>query len=238
MKKYTLALTAGLVLATGCIDKTIVSPENAATVDALEGDLTRAGVQTLALGVIAADRAFVRGDATYYQLSAIYARDAYRIEATEPRYVTETITGAPDPGSFAGSGGWTNGYVATRAAISLLTALPGVGGDPGDRRRERCDDWTRTDDEGPRLLSIARASRFARCRDPRRKTTTRFLPSVARRRYSRRSSPFSTARTLPSPQRAGPRRCPSRCPRASPPTAAATRRWPISSSSIGDCVER
>jgi starch-binding outer membrane protein, SusD/RagB family len=126
MKKYTMALTASLVLTAGCIDKTIVSPENAATVDALAGSLTRGGVTTLALGVVAADRAFVRGDATYYQLSAIMARDAYRIEATEPRYVTETITGATDPGSFAGNGGWTNGYVATRAAISLLTALPGV----------------------------------------------------------------------------------------------------------------
>jgi hypothetical protein len=126
MRKYTLALTAGAVLAVGCIDNTIVSPENAPTVDALAGALTRAGVQTLALGVLAADRAFIRNDATYYQLSAIYARDAYRIEATEPRYVSETLTGAADPGSFAGSGGWTNGYVAIRAATSLLTALPGV----------------------------------------------------------------------------------------------------------------
>ena len=87
MKKYTMALTASLVLTAGCIDKTIVSPENAATVDALAGSLTRGGVTTLALGVVAADRAFVRGDATYYQLSAIMARDAYRIEATEPRFV-------------------------------------------------------------------------------------------------------------------------------------------------------
>lgn len=126
MRKYTMALSAGLVLAAGCIDNTVVSPESAATVDALTGPLTRAGVQTLALGVLAADRAFVRGDFAYYQLSAIYARDVYRIEATEPRYVSETLTGAPDPGSFAGSGGWTNGYVAIRAAISLQEALKGV----------------------------------------------------------------------------------------------------------------
>jgi hypothetical protein len=126
MKKYTLTLSATLVLASACIDSTIVSPENQATVDALSGALTRGGVQTLALGVLAADRAFVRGDATYYQLSAIYARDVYRVEATESRYVTETLTGAADPGSFAGSGGWTNGFVATRAATSLLTALPTV----------------------------------------------------------------------------------------------------------------
>src|SRR5215204_3476523 len=119
MKNYTLTLSATLLLASACIDNTVVSPENAATVDALSGALTRGGVTTLALGVLAADRAYVRGDATYYQLSSIYSRDVYRVEATEPRYVTETLTGAADPGSFAGSGGWTNGYVATRAGERL-----------------------------------------------------------------------------------------------------------------------
>src|SRR5215217_4641773 len=125
MKKHTLTLTATLLMASACIDNTIVSPENAATVDALSGALTKGGVTTLALGVLAADRTFVR-DFAYYQETAILARDAYRVEATESRYVTEILTGATDPGSFAGSGGWTNGYVATRAATSLLTALPTV----------------------------------------------------------------------------------------------------------------
>ena len=126
MKKHTFTLSAMLVLASACIDNTIVTPENAATVDALSGALTRGGVQTLALGVLAADRAYIRSTFTYYQGSAILSRDVYRIEATEPRYVTETLTGAADPGSFAGSGGWTDGYVATRAATSLLDALPAV----------------------------------------------------------------------------------------------------------------
>jgi hypothetical protein len=126
MRKYTLALAAGLVLVGGCVDKTIVAPEDSPTVDALTGALTSAGVKTLALGVLAADRALTRGDLTYQVLSEVYARDAYRIDPNEPRYVTETLTGAPDPGSFAGSGGWTNGFVTIRAATSLLEALPGV----------------------------------------------------------------------------------------------------------------
>src|SRR5215217_496916 len=126
MKNYTLTLSATLLLASACIDNTVVSPENAATVDALSGALTRGGVTTLALGVLAADRAYVRSTFTYYQGSAILARDVYRVEATEPRYVTETLTGAADPGSFAGNGGWTDGYVAARAANSLLAALPAV----------------------------------------------------------------------------------------------------------------
>jgi starch-binding outer membrane protein, SusD/RagB family len=124
MRKQLIALTAGLALAAGCVDKTIVYPEGTPTVDALAGDLTAAGVQTLALGVLAADRALVRGDLTYLTLTSIYARDAYRIDPNEPRYVSETLGGQPDPGSFAGGGGWTNGFVTIRAANSLLAALP------------------------------------------------------------------------------------------------------------------
>ena len=124
MRTQLIALTAGLALAAGCVDKTIVYPEGTPTVDALAGDLTAAGVQTLALGVLAADRALVRGDLTYLTITSIYARDAYRIDPNEPRYVSETLGGQPDPGSFAGGGGWTNGFVAIRAANSLLAALP------------------------------------------------------------------------------------------------------------------
>ena len=120
----SLTLAGALGLAAGCVDDTIVSPENAPTVDALAGDLTSAGVQTLALGVLAQDRAFVRGDLTYYILTSIYARDAYRIDPNEPRYVSETLGGQADPGSFAGGGGWTNGFVTIRAANDLLAALP------------------------------------------------------------------------------------------------------------------
>jgi len=68
----------------------------------------------------------VRGDLTYLTLTAVYSRDAYRIDPNEPRYVSETLGGQPDPGSFAGGGGWTNGFVAIRAANSLLDALPGA----------------------------------------------------------------------------------------------------------------
>lgn len=122
MRKYIAAL-AGLVLATGCGDS-IVASENLPTVDAISGSLTQAGVQTLTLGVLANDRALIRGDLTYLVLSEIYARDAFRIDPNEPRYVTETLAGTPDPGGFSGSGGWTNGYVTIRAANSLLEGLP------------------------------------------------------------------------------------------------------------------
>src|SRR5687767_1647931 len=126
MRKPTMALAAGLVLAGGCLDNTIVTPENAPTTDALAGELTSAGVQTLAYGVLANDRTLINGDKSYLVLSAIYARDAYRIDPNEPRYVSETLGSQADPGGVAGSGGWTNGFVTIRAANGLLQALPGA----------------------------------------------------------------------------------------------------------------
>ncbi|MBA3670881.1 MAG: RagB/SusD family nutrient uptake outer membrane protein [Gemmatimonadaceae bacterium] len=125
MRKFTLTLTAGLALASACVDNPIVRPENSPTTEALSGALTQGGVQTLVLGVLAQDRALVR-EIGYSVIPGIYARDVYRIDSNEPRYVSETLGGAPDPGSFAGGGGFTNGFIAIRAAQSLLDALPGV----------------------------------------------------------------------------------------------------------------
>jgi len=123
MRKYTTALTAGLVLAVACKDNPVVPPVDAPTTNAVSGQLTAAGVKTLALGGLANDRNLV-SELSYSKLPEIYARDMYRIDPNEPRYVTETLAGTPDPGSFSGSGGWTNGYVTIRAANTLLAALP------------------------------------------------------------------------------------------------------------------
>jgi hypothetical protein len=124
MKKLSLALSAGLVLAAGC-DTPTVTNENSPTVEALQGALTSAGVQTLALGVLASDRSFVTSF-NYTVQSEIFARNAYRIDPNEPRYVTETLGGTPDPGSFSGSGAFGTGYTTIRSAITLIDALPGA----------------------------------------------------------------------------------------------------------------
>jgi len=126
MRKYTIALTGLLVAAAACADNTVVTPENAPTTDALTGALTTAGVKTLAVGVLAQDRAVVSA-VGYFLFPSIYSRDAYRIDSNEPRFVTETLGGTPDPGSFAAGGSaYTGAFTAIRAATSLLTALPGA----------------------------------------------------------------------------------------------------------------
>ena len=124
MRKYTFALAAGVFLVAGCKDTTAVYPVDQPTSGALSGALTRGGLNTLATGVLAADRATWAGvGSTYPILANIYSRDIIRIDVNEPRYVNETLNGAPDPGSFAGSGGWTPNYVTIRATNTLLQAL-------------------------------------------------------------------------------------------------------------------
>src|SRR5687767_5720117 len=124
MKRYTtIALALATVVGTACKENAATNPIDAPTVDALEGALTRTSLQQLVTGVLGQDRAGF-ATTTVLILSEIFARDAYRIDTSEPRYVNETLGGQPDPGSFAGSGGWTNFYVATRAANNILLAVP------------------------------------------------------------------------------------------------------------------
>lgn len=126
IRKYTLALVVGAAaLSIGCKDNPIVSPTDQPTAEQLTGQpLTRGGLATLATGIMAADRAIYVGVGTTYPVIVnIWAREQVRLDASEPRYVNETLRGAPDPGSFAGGGGWAGAYTAIRAANTVLQAL-------------------------------------------------------------------------------------------------------------------
>jgi starch-binding outer membrane protein, SusD/RagB family len=124
MKRYsTIALAAALAVAAGCKDNPVANPIDAPTVDALSGGLTRTSLQQLVTGALAQDRASANVFA-YAVEAGIWARDVYRIDASEPRFVQETLGGNPDPGSFAGGGAWAGYYTAQRAENNILLALP------------------------------------------------------------------------------------------------------------------
>jgi len=125
MNKYiAFGLAAGVFAVAGCKDSTTVRSVNAPTAEAIAGSLNRTALQALATGVLAQDRSAIATSFTYVVLSGIFARDVYRIDTSEPRYVSETLGGQPDAGSFAGGGGFTDFFVAIRAANNLLLALP------------------------------------------------------------------------------------------------------------------
>lgn len=121
MKRYLgIALAAGVAVA-ACKDNPTAAPIDAPTTDAIK-TLTPTTLQQLAIGVTGQDRAAFATTAVL-TLPAILARDVYRIDASEPRYVNETLGGQADPGSFAGGGGFAAFYTAARAANNVLVAL-------------------------------------------------------------------------------------------------------------------
>jgi hypothetical protein len=124
MRKFAAFAIAAVVTA-GCKDNPQVNPVDAPSVTALQGALTRTSLQTLATGVLAQNRSAV-SDITFYILAGIYARDVYRIDASEPRYISETLGGQPDPSSFAGGRGWAPFYTSVRAENTLIGAVPGA----------------------------------------------------------------------------------------------------------------
>ncbi|MEO8577919.1 MAG: RagB/SusD family nutrient uptake outer membrane protein [Gemmatimonadales bacterium] len=127
MKYTTLAIALGSVALAGCKDTTGTLPLDSPRIESLTGQpLLRSTLQTLATGVLAQDRSGVVGTPTYMILASIMGRTAIRLDASEPRYVGETLATNPDPGSFAGGGGFAGFYTAIRAANSLLNALPGA----------------------------------------------------------------------------------------------------------------
>lgn len=127
MKRYsTIALAAAIAVAAGCKDNPVSNPIDAPTVDALTGGLTPTSLLQLVTGALAQDRATFN-DVPGIIEPGIFARDAYRLDASEPRYVTETLAGNPDPGSFAGGRGFAGYYTALRAENNLILALNTAG---------------------------------------------------------------------------------------------------------------
>ena len=105
MNKYIALLLAGTVLA-ACKDSTGVPDLNNPSVDEVLGQpLTRGGLQNLATGYHDAQRAALGlAPANYIVFGEVMARDAYRIDASESRYVNEFLNGTPDASAFSGGG--------------------------------------------------------------------------------------------------------------------------------------
>ncbi len=123
MKRYsTIALASALAVVAGCKDNPVSNPIDAPTVDALAGGLTPTSLLQLVTGALAQDRATFN-DVPGIIEPGIFSRDAYRLDQSEPRYVTETLGGNPDPGSFAGGRAFAGYYTALRAENNLILAL-------------------------------------------------------------------------------------------------------------------
>lgn len=127
MKKYIAVLLAGALLA-GCKDATGVSDLNNPSLgETLSQPLTRIALQNLVTGYHDAQRAALGlAPANYIVFGEVMARDGYRIDASESRYVNEFLNGTPDPSAFSGGGNFTTFFRDIRAANTILQVLPTI----------------------------------------------------------------------------------------------------------------
>lgn len=127
MQMRTLALLAGLGLAaTACKDSTSVGDLNNVSADALAGGLTRSSTGLLVNGMLSASRGEL--DSRYVVFTETMARDFYRLDNAEARYITEIIGGPADFSAFTGGGAFSNQYITIRSANTILNALPAASG--------------------------------------------------------------------------------------------------------------
>jgi len=118
MTKRTLALITGLLFAAGCKDAVTIPDLNNVSSALLSNGLDRATVQLLTTGLLRQDR--TNWGETYIVFSESMARDAYRLDPSEQRWVSQTIGGQSDPTSFVGGGLWTGYWVDIKAANNLI----------------------------------------------------------------------------------------------------------------------
>jgi len=128
MKKYIASVIVGVALLGACKDSTAVPDFNNPSLgDVLGQPLTKIGLQNLVTGYHDAQRTSLGvAPANYIVFGEIMARDAYRTDASESRYVTEFLNGTPDPSAFSGGGNWTAFMRDIRAANTILQVLPSI----------------------------------------------------------------------------------------------------------------
>ncbi len=127
MKKYIVAtLVAGVALVGACKDNPFVPDLNNPSVAGLTGSpLSKLSLQNLITGYHDAQRASLgTAPASYIVFGEELARDAYRTDASEPRYINEFLNGSPDPSAFSGGGNFTAFTRDIRAANTILQVLP------------------------------------------------------------------------------------------------------------------
>jgi len=123
MIKHKIApIVAGLALLGAACDRTPTVPNlNNPSVDDYSGSLTNDKLGVLLVGVLSQQRTEV--GQRYLSFTTTLGRDVWRMDASEPRYLTETLESTPARGGFVGGGIFTDFYVGIRAENNLLAAM-------------------------------------------------------------------------------------------------------------------
>src|SRR6185436_12254484 len=118
MHKRTWALALGLTLFGACTESTRVPDLNNVASSTISGGLNKSLVQLLATGLANQDRASL--DVRFLVFTNTMARDVFRIDPAEGRFITEMVGVAADPTAFTGGGVWTQFFSGIRAANTII----------------------------------------------------------------------------------------------------------------------
>ena len=122
MIKRISTLLASLALVVACSDSTSVTDLNNVSAETLKGGLNPATAQLLVTGLLNQYRNSAIG--FYVVFPETMARDAYRLDKADPRFITEMIGAVqPDAGAFTGGGVFTGFFVGIRSANTLIGAV-------------------------------------------------------------------------------------------------------------------
>jgi hypothetical protein len=105
-----------------CKDSTGVPELNNLTDDLIANGIDRSSTNLLLIGLVDRDRQSV--DNRYLVFSNTLARNVYRLDSAEPRWVTELLAGSPDAGGFVGGGAFAAFFNSIRTANTLIEKLP------------------------------------------------------------------------------------------------------------------
>jgi hypothetical protein len=122
LTKRAAAFALALSLVGACKDSTGVPELNNLTEDVVTNGLDRSSTRLLLTGLLDRDRGSL--DNRYIVFSETMARDVYRLDSAEPRWVNEILGGAPDAGGFVGGGAFALFFNTIRTANTLIDNLP------------------------------------------------------------------------------------------------------------------
>jgi starch-binding outer membrane protein, SusD/RagB family len=123
-----LALLAALAAGAGACGDLTVPDYNNPSVEDFVNNPTPGAVRAAATGLLIGSRAGITERTGYVAMLGVVGREAYILDSSDPRYVSELLQGPLTNSGAFGSGMWTARYANIRNANLLMQALDNVVG--------------------------------------------------------------------------------------------------------------
>jgi starch-binding outer membrane protein, SusD/RagB family len=126
-KRALGAALAALALGAGACGDLTVPDYNNPSIEELLNNPSPATVRAAASGLLIGARADLTGRTSYVTMTGIVGREAYILDVSDPRYVSELLQGPLTNSGAFGAGMWATRYANIRMGNILLGAVDQVG---------------------------------------------------------------------------------------------------------------